>query len=276
MSDSVMQGSLRKMHVQLDAPVDYQLPLSDGLFKLNTYLGQRIRLAYQQQIHCVHCGRKTNKSFSQGYCYPCMKKLAQCDICIVSPEKCHYHQGTCREPEWGEQHCMQPHFVYLANSSGLKVGITRSENIPTRWIDQGAIQAIPVLAVQTRYQSGMAEVLFKQHIADKTNWRVMLRGKVDKLDLYSARTKLLRLLADQISDMQNQFGIQSVQSCEQAETIDIEYPVIEYPDKIVSLNFDKTPEIEGTLLGIKGQYLILDIGVLNVRKFAGYQVEFSV
>ncbi len=275
LSDSVMQGNLRKMHAQLGAPVDYQLPLSDGLFKLNTCLGQKIRLAYQQQIHCVHCGRKTNKSFSQGYCYPCMKKLAQCDICIVSPEKCHYHQGTCREPEWGEQHCMKPHYVYLANSSGLKVGITRSENIPTRWIDQGAIQAIPVLAVQTRYQSGMAEVLFKQHIADKTNWRVMLRGQVDRLDLYSARTKLLRLLADQISDMQNQFGIQSVQSCEQAETVDIEYPVIEYPDKIASLNFDKTPEIEGTLLGIKGQYLILDIGVLNVRKFAGYQVEFS-
>ncbi len=264
------------MQVALDRPVAYQLPLSDELFALNDWLGQKIRLAFQQQIHCVHCGRKTNKSFSQGYCFPCMKKLAQCDICILSPEKCHYDDGTCREPEWGEKHCMQPHYVYLANSSGVKVGITRASNIPSRWIDQGAIQAIPVLAVQTRYQSGLAEVLFKQHIADKTNWRKMLKGQVDKIDLVQARDELLALLANSIEEMQSRFGIQALQICEQAETVDIEYPVLEYPDKISSLNFDKTPIIEGTLLGIKGQYLILDTGVLNIRKFTGYQIECSL
>ncbi|MCF7981336.1 MAG: DUF2797 domain-containing protein [Pseudomonadales bacterium] len=269
-----VRGDLYKMQVELATPVNYQLPLGESLILLNPYLGQKICLSYQGQIHCVHCGRLTKKSFNQGYCYPCLTRLAQCDRCIVSPETCHYDAGTCREPAWGEQHCMRQHYVYLANSSGLKVGITRAENIPSRWIDQGAIQALPILVVASRYQSGLAEVLFKQHIADKTNWRTMLKGQLDELDLIGARDDLLERLAPEISTLQERFGLQAIQACGVEKQAEIEYPVLEYPVKVTPLNFEKTPLIEGTLLGIKGQYLILDTGVLNIRKFSGYQVSF--
>jgi len=269
------QGNLQKMQVELAAPVNYELPLGNQLVALNPYLGQKINLCYSGFINCVHCGRATKKSFNQGYCYPCMIKLAQCDRCIVSPETCHYHAGTCREPEWGEQHCMRKHYVYLANSSGLKVGITRAENIPSRWIDQGAVQALPVLAVESRYQSGLAEVLFKQHVADKTNWRTMLKGQVEEMDLTRSRDELLDRLAPDISALQQRFGLQAIQLCDIRQQTEIEYPVLEYPVKVASLNFDKTPLIEGILLGIKGQYLILDTGVLNIRKFSGYKINFA-
>lgn len=268
-------GELRKMAVELEAPVQYRLPMGDSGITLNDYLGERIRLDYQGEIHCIHCNRKTNKSFNQGYCYPCLMKLAQCDRCIVSPETCHYHEGTCREPEWGEQHCMRRHFVYLANSSGLKVGITRDTNIPTRWIDQGAVQAIPIISVDSRYQSGLVEVLFKNYIADKTNWRAMLKGQTEEIDMPAARDRLLAQVEPGILALQKRFGIQAIQLCEAPAVTDIQYPVLEYPVKVAALNLDKTPHIEGRLLGIKGQYLILDCGVLNVRKFAGYRVALS-
>jgi hypothetical protein len=51
--------------------------------------------------------------------------------------------------------------------------------------------------------------------------------------------------------------------------------VIKYPTKVVSLNFDKTPVISGVLEGIKGQYLLLDVGVLNIRKFSSYNLTLS-
>src|SRR5690554_3510233 len=151
------EGSIRKMLGTLGEPVRYALPLGDEQLPLNDLLGRTIRLEALGEIRCQHCNRLTKKSYSQGFCFPCMKKLAQCDLCIVSPERCHYEQGTCREPAWGEQFCMTDHIVYLANSSGLKVGITRASQIPTRWIDQGASQALPIMRVATRQQSGMVE-----------------------------------------------------------------------------------------------------------------------
>ena len=168
-------GHLQKMATNLSDRVEYQLPLDDVWLPLNNLLGSKISLQFVGEIHCTHCGRRSNKSFNQGYCYPCFKKLAQCDQCIVSPEKCHHHLGTCREPEWGDQFCMTDHIVYLANSSGAKVGITRASQLPTRWIDQGAVQALPILRVKTRYQSGRVEDILRQHVADKTNWRTMLK-----------------------------------------------------------------------------------------------------
>lgn len=141
------QGGLRKMSAQLDAPVSYAFRLDEQVLPVNPLLGQHLRIEFLGAIHCTHCGRKTKKSFAQGYCYPCFTKLAQCDSCIMSPERCHYAAGTCREPAWGEQFCMTDHIVYLANSSGVKVGITRASQVPTRWIDQGASQALPILRV---------------------------------------------------------------------------------------------------------------------------------
>lgn len=268
-------GHLRKMQTTLADTVEYKLPVGDELIAINSLLGQTIKLSYTAQINCIHCGRKSNKSFNQGYCYPCFKKLAQCDTCIVSPEKCHYFEGTCREPEWGDEFCMKDHYVYLANSSGVKVGITRGTQIPTRWMDQGAIQALPIFRVSNRLQSGAVEMVYKKHIADKTNWRTMLKGEVDVIDLLAERDRLFSQCSDEISSLQEKFGLQAVQPINDADSVTINYPVLEYPTKITSMNFDKQADIEGALMGIKGQYLIMDIGVINIRKFAGYHINFS-
>lgn len=271
-----VSGPLRKMRTEIGSPVAYRLPVGDAEIVLNDLIGRRVRLTFAGVINCLHCGRKTKKSFSQGFCYPCFQKLAQCDSCIVSPEKCHFELGTCREPEWAAQHCMQPHVVYLANSSGVKVGITRGTQIPTRWIDQGAVQALPILGVQTRQQSGLVEAMFKAHVADKTNWRAMLKGPADTIDLSAERDRLLAACAQPLAELQRRFGVHAIQLLSSAEAIAIAYPVREYPVKVVSLDLEKTPQIEGTLLGIKGQYLMLDTGVLNIRKFGAYHVGFSV
>ena len=272
------EGELRKMQAELPAeagqPVQYWMVLGEQRVPLNELLGESITLQHQGGIYCVHCGRKTNKSFNQGYCYPCFRSLAQCDLCIVSPEKCHYHAGTCREPSWGDDFCMTDHIIYLANSSTIKVGITRATQIPTRWIDQGAVQALPIYHVQTRQQSGLVEVLFKSHIADKTNWRAMLKGSPQPIDLSTRAAELKSQLAAEISDLHRQYGLQAIQEC-QGVAVELHYPVLQYPEKISSYNFDKTPQVAGRLLGIKGQYLLLDGGVINLRKFSGYHISLS-
>ncbi|UTW13775.1 DUF2797 domain-containing protein [Marinobacterium rhizophilum] len=268
------QGALRKMRTELtDGQAHYQLVCGDQALALNERLGQQISLRHLGAINCLHCGRKTKKSFSQGYCYPCFTKLPECDSCIMSPEKCHFHLGTCRDPSWGEQFCFQSHIVYLANSSGIKVGITRGTQVPTRWIDQGAVQALPILRVDSRLQSGLMEHLFKDQVADKTNWRTMLKGGIAPLDLKAERDRLFEASAAGMAELEQRFGLQALQRLE-ADEVSIDYPVMNYPLKVSSLNLDKTPEISGQLLGIKGQYLILDTGVINLRKYTSYEVEF--
>ncbi|HHJ19469.1 MAG TPA: DUF2797 domain-containing protein [Gammaproteobacteria bacterium] len=263
------------MKTELAHPVAYTLLLDDQQVRLNPAIGHPIKLTYQGVIHCTHCGRKSRKSFNQGYCYPCFKKLAQCDICIVSPEKCHFDQGSCREPDWGEANCFQPHFVYLANSSGVKVGITRHTQIPTRWIDQGAVAALPVLKVRSRKISGLLEVAFKAYVADKTSWQRMLKGVAEPVDLYMRRDELLARIEPEIASLCESMGDDAVEVLADQPVVDIHYPVETYPTKVKSLNFDKTPEVSGVLQGIKGQYLLLDSGVINIRKFGGYHIELD-
>jgi hypothetical protein len=155
----------------------------------------------------------------------------------------------------------------LANSSGVKVGITRQKNIPSRWIDQGAVSALPILAVDTRLKSGELEMALKQFVSDKTNWRKMLKNETTPINLVSIRDELLAQIKDTIKSTNAQIL--------NAETLEINYPVVEYPSKINSLNFDKTPIITGVLKGIKAQYLILDLGVLNIRKFSSYNITLT-
>lgn len=266
------RGSLSKMKTHLDAPVQYAFRLGDEEVPVNPLVGKHLRLEYLGAIHCTHCGRKTKTSFSQGYCYPCMQKLAQCDICIMSPEKCHYDAGTCREPSWGEQFCMTDHIVYLANSSGVKVGITRASQVPTRWIDQGATQALPILRVATRQQSGFVEDLLRSQVADKTNWRALLKGDAVPVDLLAIREQLFDSCGAGITELQQRFGLQAIQPLGTADVLEIRYPIEAYPAKITSFNLDKLPLAEGTLLGIKGQYLMFDTGVINIRKYTAYQL----
>ncbi|MEZ5537461.1 MAG: DUF2797 domain-containing protein [Thiolinea sp.] len=266
-------GNLRKMRTELAKPVNYSLVLNEDTVPLNPVIGRELQLTFTGTINCIHCGRNTKKSFNQGYCYPCFTRLAQCDSCIVKPEKCHYDQGTCREPEWGEANCFQPHYVYLANSSGLKVGITRHNQVPTRWIDQGAVAAVPVMRVTSRQISGLMEVAFKDYVADKTSWQKMLKGVAEPVDLLARRDELLEQVQPSVDILRERFGDDALELLPDAEVVEIEYPVLNYPTKVKSLNFDKDPVVQGLLQGIKGQYLIFDNGVINLRKFGGYEVK---
>jgi hypothetical protein len=271
----IAQGTLRKMKSRLEQPVSYRVPLGDEEVSLNPLLKKKIRLEYTGTIHCVHCNRKINKSFNQGYCYPCFQKLAQCDSCIIHPEKCHFDQGTCREPSWGERYCLQDHIVYLANSSGLKIGITRATQVPTRWIDQGATQALAIMRVRSRLQSGTLEVMFKKHVADKTNWREMLKGDAIPLDMLAESKLLIEKCKVEIQEVEDRFGFFAITILNGIQPVLISYPVEIYPEKVTSFNFDKQPEIESELVGIKGQYLIFEDGVINLRRFSGYEIKLS-
>lgn len=269
-------GSLRKLTAQLDPQgnIHYQLPIGEQSIPLNELIGKHITLEHVGVINCSHCGRKTKKSYSQGHCYPCMQKLAQCDMCIMKPETCHHHLGTCREPEWGTKNCMVPHYVYLANSSGLKVGITRHTQIPTRWIDQGAVQALPIFKVASRIQSGLVEVALTEFVADKTNWRAMLKGSPEKIDLIAKAKELKPKISQKLADIALQYGEDAVESLD-ADVVELNFPVDQYLEKINSFNFDKTAEVSGILLGIKGQYLIFDTSVINIRKFTSYHINIK-
>ncbi len=276
-------GAVEKLTTQLDCNnlVHYQLPLAaidkqgqQQSIELNPLIGKEITLHFSGVIACKHCGKRTKKSYAQGYCYPCMAKLAQCDLCIMKPETCHFHLGTCKEPEWGQQHCMVDHYVYLANSSGLKVGITRHTQLPTRWIDQGASQALPIFKVRTRLQSGLVEVALAEFISDKTNWRAMLKGVPEPIDLQTKAQELIPSISDKLTQLRLEFGESAI--TELHENIqEINYPVQKYLTKISSFNFDKAPIVSGILLGIKGQYLIFEEGVINMRKFGSYQVSIE-
>lgn len=274
MQATPITGTLRKMQSSLTSPISYQLPVGDQTVDLNALIGKSITLTYSGNIFCSNCGKKTKKSYSQGHCFVCMRKLASCDMCIMKPETCHFDQGTCREPEWGEENCMIPHYVYLANTTAIKVGITRHTQIPTRWIDQGATQALPIFKVATRHQSGLLEVALAEFIADKTNWRNMLKGNGEVIDLKSQGATLIEQIRPKLTELSELFGATAITELDE-EVVELDFPISEFPSKISSFNFDKNPEVTGVLKGIKGQYLIFDTGVINIRKFTSYEVTVS-
>ncbi len=271
MSTVLGSGPVRKMRTMLESPVRYALPMGDAVVEMNPLIGSEITLDFSGRILCVNCGRETKKSFNQGYCFPCFKTLAECDMCIMRPETCHHHLGTCRDPAWAENHCMQRHIVYIANSSGLKVGITRGNQVPTRWIDQGASQAVPVFRVQNRFHSGLIEDAVKKHVSDRTDWRRMLKGSSPLDDMAERAGAILDAARPDLEALAERHDFLEWESLDE-QVVEIEYPVEEWPAKVSSLNFDKTPELRGRLQGIKGQYLILDSGVVNMRKFGGYEI----
>ena len=281
------QGICHKMHAgltdlvtdqrALKANVEYQFILDRSTIDLPFVLGQDIELEWSGQIYCISCGSKTPKSYSQGHCFKCFKTKASCDMCIMKPETCHYHLGTCREEQFAQEVCFQPHIVYLANSSALKVGITRLGQMPTRWLDQGATQALPIMKVGSRRLSGQLETMFAEQVADKTDWRKLLKGEAPSLDLPQLRDQLLDDFAPHIEKIRDEFSLsldfnENVEILETEQPREFIYPVAMYPEKIKSHNLDKTPKIRGKLQGIKGQYLMLDTGVINIRKYTGYQL----
>ena len=264
MSQSV-SGQLRKMIVEAKDPVQYSLSLDGTAYPLASCLGRRVTLKYLNKITCIACGRETRKSYDQGYCFPCARELPENAMCAVRPEKCQHEFGNEADREFWRTHCNVDHWVYLSLTSGVKVGITRNFNIPTRWIDQGAVKALVIARVPQRIIAGQIEVELAKKMPDKTNWRKMLKGEIEDVDLQAVREQVLPWFPDAL----RQFALSG-------EAVQVfHYPVQSVPPKISSHNLDKDPEFTQTLTGIKGQYLIFDDRVINLRKYSGYHVQFA-
>src|SRR5208283_4354643 len=215
----------------------------NGRVYMNDLIGQMITLTWLEQIHCMNCGTLTKKSFGQGYCYPCFISIPETEACVLNPELCRAQEGIARDMEYAKEHCLQDHFVYLALTSQVKVGVTRQSQIPTRWIDQGAWKAIKLAKTPNRYQAGLIEVALKNHMSDKTNWRDMLADKIDLTISLIDEKKNIGLLVPQ----------ESMQFITDDDTVvELTYPYLEKVKKITSLNLEKETLIQGRLIGIKG------------------------
>lgn len=265
------------MRVEATDPVSYWT--TDGAFDpadrmddmgLNEHLGRQVTIHYEGKITCIACGRSIKKTFSQGYCYPCFQNRPEADICIFKPELCHFHEpdNPCRDPDWGRSHCFKPHILYASLTSGVKVGITRKRNIPKRWIDQGASAATPLAELPNRFEVGQLEHrLAASGLEDKTHWMRMLKGALPPEELDPKVEPIVELL--------DSWGVDQILPATDRQRHDFTYPILNPPDKIKSLDLMKTSEIGGELFGVKGQYLILSSGVLNVRKFTGFHVTLT-
>lgn len=265
-------GNLKKMIFEFENNSEilkpsYLLKFNEGVLAFNNIIGKKLRLEHTGKIICSACGKVTKKSYGQGYCYPCFISVPQTEECVLRPELCQAHLGIARNMEYARENCLVDQYVYLALSGGLKVGVTRYHQVPTRWVDQGAVFAIKVAVTPNRYNAGLVEVALKKIFADKTNWRKMLTGNDEEIDLFDKKKHALEAIKN--------IGAEFIEA---DDTIyRIKYPIEQFPAKINSVSFDKQPVIEGTLLGIKGQYLIFDDGrVYNVRTHTGYEVKISI
>jgi len=257
---------LRKMQTELTDPIQYYLNMGSDFLNVNQLIGKEIEINFEH-YQCMGCG-KDKKIFRQGYCYDCFYKLPQVGDWIMRPELSKAHLGIAdRDLEYEKEMQLKPHIVYLANSSNIKVGVTRKSQIPTRWIDQGAHEALEILEVPNRYLAGIAEVALKEFVADKTNWRKMLTNTVEDADLKEWRDKLQKYLPEEAK----------AYFLENNKETHLQFPVTEYAQKIKSLNLKKTLNFKGKLTGIKGQYLLFENGtVFNVRNHEGYVVSLSI
>lgn len=257
---------LQSLRHEVANPIRSYLQTKKEEFCLEDYLGAEIKITYTGRKFCIDCGKYIRKTYGGGYCYPCFSTKATTDLCFVRPERCHFAQGTCREPDFGESYCMQPHIVYLSLTSGVKVGITRKGQQINRWLSQGAVSAIPLLEVPTRKLAGTIEHHLVQCFSDKTNWRKMLKNEGNDLDLRWERQRAIA----QLPDWAHPYIIQE-------ETIyDFTYSGLVSTEKVRSHKLEKEPVLNGKLLGAKGEYLIFDNGVLQVRSHAGFEIYWQV
>lgn len=268
----MIDGILRPLRLTRADPAQALLPIvreADGeelLEPLNSLVGEDIQLEHDGRIICSACGAPTRRSYADGFCYGCFKRLARCDLCVVSPARCHYADGTCREPEWGEAFCMRPHRVYLANSSGPKVGITSGDSAVGRWLDQGASQGVVVARAPTRHLAGVLEERLARRVADRTDWRALVTRDAPPADLAALRERL-RPASHELPA-----GVEWLED-QPVETL--RFPVLRYPRRPVQLELQREPRLRGVLLGIKGQYLLFDHGVLNVRRHNGFHIRLA-
>ncbi len=257
-------GQLTKMISEYKDPVRYYLNFPSGFVEMNQLIGKDIGLEHISN-QCLNCGLD-KPIYRMGYCKSCFFIVPQTNESIIRPELSKAHLGEEEtDLEWEKKFQLQPHVVYLALSGGLKVGVTREKQIPTRWIDQGATQTTVMAKTENRYQAGLVEVALKEHVADKTNYRLMLTNQNPSVDLLQTKHELEKYLPNK-----SEF-------CADDKIWEINYPVEEYPVKIKTVNLSKTPIFKGKLKGIKGQYLIFENGqVLNVRSHEGFVVDMEI
>lgn len=260
------QGVLRKMQTEIGTPIQYYLVFESDFLNVNQVLDKELKVSFIKH-QCINCGND-RPIFRQGFCKSCFFEIPSAGDWIMRPELSTAHlDKEDRDLDYEKKVQLQPHIVYLANSSNVKVGVTRKTQIPTRWIDQGAHEAIEIVEVPNRYLAGITEVALKEHVGDKTNWRKMLTNTVVDENLIEWRNKLRHFIPKEAAA----YFIES-----NYET-NLEFPVLEYPEKVKSLNLDKTPNFTGILKGIKGQYLIFDDNtVFNVRGNEGYYVGITI
>ena len=260
------QGVLQKMQTDLQDTIQYYLLFKDDVLNMNQLLNKKLSFSFVK-YECLSC-HQDKEIFRQGFCKKCFFEQPQAGEWIMHPEKSTAHLGIeDRNLEYEKAVQLKPHIVYLALSSTVKVGVTRKTQVPTRWIDQGANQALPILEVPNRYLAGIAEVALKDYVADKTNWRAMLKNEVPEADLAASRNELKQHLPEAVLPY----------FLENEKVLDLNFPVAQYPIKIKSLNLMKTADYSGVLKGIKGQYLIFeDNTVFNVRNNEGLVVDLKV
>jgi len=260
-------GILDKMPTSYINPVRYSLTLGNDKVEVNDLVGKNIRLQWTGNIYCTICGKKTSKSFGEGMCYQCFASAPENAECIIRPELCEAHLGRGRDPDWEQRNHYRPHYVYLALTNAVKVGVTREDQIPTRWIDQGAHKGIIIAKTPYRQLAGFIEVVLKEHLSDKTNWQRMLKNEAAiDIELLNEKKRVAELIPEEFRQYVN----------DQDEIVEIIYPVLSYPTKVTSISFEKMNSIEMQLTGIRGQYFIFDGGfVINIRKHSGYEVELQ-
>lgn len=271
----IKKGNLRKIETAVnDNKIQYNLRLYNVLepqeesIDLNALVGKPIKLSYHGNIHCVVTGKKIKKAYGEGMSWDAFESSPMADQSIVKPELSTAHLGIGRRDlEWEIEHHVVPHFVYLSFTSDFKVGVTRYTQIPTRWVDQGAVAAIKIAKTPYRQAAGLIEVALKDFIADKTNWRKMLQDQtIAEADMLAKRNELLKHIPEELE----------VYALKDETVQYLEYPVDAFPPKITSIKFDKVPVVEKTLKGVKGQYLIFDDNtVMNLRSQSGYEIEFE-
>jgi hypothetical protein len=260
------RDTLKKMDTDLQDVVQYTLDIHGETHNMNDYIGKNIKIEWSGDVICS-CKKVMKKFYRSGFCYQCYWDSPMASQSIFKPELCTAHLGIEeRDLEWEKEFQIAPHYVYLANSSGIKVGITRGSQGVIRWMDQGASQAILLAEVPNRRFSGDIEVSLKRFVADVTNWRKMLSGTPDFVDLVQLKEELSLHVPEELK----QYILPN------NTVTEIKYPVTKYPTKIKSVKLERTPIIEGELMGIKGQYLLLDEDrVFNIRSHEGFISKFS-
>ena len=262
---TTFEGTLTKMETEMGTPIQYYLIFDSNFINVNQLINKDVEITFKG-YQCLNC-KKAKKIWRQGFCYDCFSTIPAAADWIMNPELSKAHLDIeDRDLEYEKKVQLQPHTVYLALSSEVKVGVTRNTQVPTRWIDQGAVQALPVLETPNRYLAGVAEVALKNHFADKTSMKKMLTNNISHANLHEEKMKLKQWLPDEVKSY----------FLENDTLYNLEFPVKKYPKSVLNLNLKETPNFSGKVVGIKGQYLIFEDGtVFNVRTYEGYVVSLS-